>query len=105
MMEGGSSMMINSIGSAVSAQRRTAKGDPDAQALHDQWRASFREIAECASPQVNDFMVSADSQFMREYFEHWRQHGEASAWSMIVEIAGVDCARLEPSPLRGLKGT
>lgn len=104
MMEEGTSMMINSIGSAVSAQRRMAKGDPDAQALHDQWRASLREIAECGSPQINDFMVSADSQLLREYFEHWRQHGESSAWSKLAELVGVDCAPLEPSPLRRLQG-
>lgn len=104
MMEDGSSLISAVIGSSVSALRRTAQGDPHAQELHDQWRASISEHVLCRGEHTDEVMMSADAQFMREFLEHWRQHGEASAWSMVEEMAGVDCAPLQASPLRSLAG-
>lgn len=98
MMQGGTSMLLNAIGSAVSAQRRTAKGDPHAQERHEQWRAEIAAHAACRSDQTDELMLSADAEFMRAFLQHWQQHGEAGAQRMLDEKAGVDCRPLEPSP-------
>ncbi|MGY6553671.1 MAG: hypothetical protein ACXIUM_04020 [Wenzhouxiangella sp.] len=100
MVQGRGSLMIAAIGSAVSAQRRMALGDPHAQELHDQWRASISEHGLCRGGQTDEFMISADARFIRNFLAHWREHGEISAWSMVEQMAGVDCAPLQASPLR-----
>ena len=91
MMEGRSSMLLTSLGSAVSARRLQAQGDPDAQERHEQWQARFYDQLACFGSASDGIWETADGQFVREFLEHWQEHGEASAWAMIADKAGVDC--------------
>ena len=100
MMEGRSSMLLTSLGSAISARRLQAQGDPDAQERHEQWQARFYDQLACFGSASDGIWETADGQFVREFLEHWQEHGEASALAMIAEKAGVDCGQVEPPPFR-----
>ncbi len=100
MMKARFSMLLNSLGSAVSARRLEAQGDSDAQERHEQWRARFTGQMACFAASNEGVWETADAQFMREFLEHWQKHGEASAWSMIGEKAGLECESVDPPPFR-----
>lgn len=91
MMQDRSSLMLSSIGSAVSAQRRQAEGDPDALERHEQWRSELNERLTCLGAASDAAWEAADAKFVRDFLNHWQQYGEASAQAMVADKSGVDC--------------
>ena len=100
MMRDRSSLILTSIGAAVTAQRLQAQGDPDAQERHEQWRDQSNEQIACFGSASEETWETADAKFVRQFLEHWQAYGEASALAMTAEKARVDCGPVEPPPFR-----
>jgi len=98
MVNEAASFILNMLGASVMAQRAEAHGDQEAMDRYEQWRAGFYEWMGCASVVRQEFWESADTTFMREFFRYWQRHGEARAYALVAERAGLDCELPEPSP-------